>query len=336
LSEHNLALSREDHPLTQFTMGDKDNISRLNQFIAWQDGRQPWYQPDLAAYRDDLLADGLQLSSVGAYVSTVRGAYKKLLVSNHVRDRLYQLTDPALSVADRRAFVEELLDRLRNAVDPLAAPVKLTKVQDEEDQKHLRMTTEQAEALLNMPDIRTMRGLRDAAIISMLLCTGVREDELCALDVDDLRQSLGGEMALRVRHGKGDKQRLIPYGQLSWCLMLVDAWMGRARISSGAVFRGLAWKGALREGRIQKRSVHRLLIDYPLIIHGRTVQVRPHDCRRTYARLMYEAGMEIVAIQQNLGHEDVKTTLRYIGALDASARRAKGVLQYNVKQLQML
>ena len=51
---------------------------------------------------------------------------------------------------------------------------------------------------------------------------------------------------------------------------------------------------------------------YPVTVGGKPVHVKPHDCRRTYARRLYEAGVDPVALQQNLGHSDLKTTIGYI------------------------
>ncbi len=48
--------------------------------------------------------------------------------------------------------------------------------------------------------------------------------------------------------------------------------------------------------------------------------VNPHDLRRSYARLLYEAGVDVVAIQQNMGHVYIRETLSYIGELDAHHR----------------
>lgn len=329
MTEYQLTVIEDIHPLLLLPLRSKDARSRIEQFVSWQHGRSEWWQPDLAAYRDDLLADGLSPSSVSAYLGTLRGAWNKLLMSNDLRDRLYDMTDPAASISDRWAFVEEASTRLRNAVHPAAAPVKQTRVQDTEDSKHLRLTIEQAEQLLAAPDTRTLIGVRDAAVIATLLCTGIREDELCNLDIEDLRCALGGEVALRIRHGKGDKQRLVPYGELIWCLELIDNWMWYAHITEGSVFRGMARGNAVRKGRIVPRSVQRILKCYPVWIGGKWRRVKPHDCRRTYARLMYESGMDLLAIQQNLGHTDAKTTKLYIGMLDASARRARGILHYN-------
>jgi integrase len=335
MTEQSLTVTTGVHPLLLLMNGDKDIKSRLAAFIAWQ-GAAPWYQPDLARWRDELLAEGKAKSTVAAYLGTVRGAYKHLLISNDVRDQLYAACDPAWPPERRKAWVEEILTRLQNSIHPTAASVKLQKVQDDEDEKHIRMTSEQAKQLLGAPGLASLLGLRDTSIIALLLCTGIREDELCNLDVPDLRQRLGGELALRVQHGKGDKKRMVPYGQLDWCLILVEAWMGRAGIRDGAVFRGMTRGNVAREGRLTTRSVRRIVSGYPIIIGGRPVQVHPHDCRRTYARLLYESGMDLLAIKQNLGHEDIKTTEGYIGKLDASARRARPILEFNVTQLSLL
>jgi len=55
-----------------------------------------------------------------------------------------------------------------------------------------------------------------------MLCTGIRARGLSALEVKDLRQELGGELALHAREGKGAVERLIPYGELDWRLVVVD------------------------------------------------------------------------------------------------------------------
>jgi integrase len=61
--------------------------------------------------------------------------------------------------------------------------------------------------------------------------------------------------------------------------------------------------------------------------------VPPHDLRRTYARRLYEGGVDLVAISQNLGHASTRTTLLYIGELGANKRRAPGVYSFNLAVL---
>jgi integrase len=126
----------------------------------------------------------------------------------------------------------------------------------------------------------------------------------------------------------------VPYGDLDWVLAIVDKWLAAAGIPGGAVFRGI-WKGGkkLRRGRLSLRAVQYIITSYPVMVDGELVSVRPHDLRRTYARRLYEAGMDLVAIQQNLGHADLATTLGYIGALDVDKRRAPAVYSFDLTLL---
>lgn len=314
---------------------DKHTRHRLAKFTDWLAAQdQPWHRPNLKAYRDHLLAHYAP-RTVRAHLSTIRGCYARLAKDNVTRDALYtvaaQVTD---SPTERKAFVDETLTRIENAIDPQKATVKVKVSQDRADADQLRLTAEQASALMAAPGLRDLVGLRDTAVIALMLCTGIREAELSALDVDDLRQRLGGELALHVREGKGCKERLIPYGELSWVLAIVDRWLAAAGIEKGPVFRGI-YKGGqrLRRGRLSVRAIQYVLTGYPVMVDGELVTVRPHDCRRTYARRLYEAGMDLVAIQQNLGHADVKTTLGYIGTLDASRRRAPAIYTFDLSKL---
>jgi len=321
---------------------DKDTKYRVGAFLAWQtQSGQPWHSPDLAEYRDHLLATGKAPSTVSAHLSTVRARYDDLLRNNEMDAMLDHVAGLYLvskgednTSANREAETNKIRRRLRNATDPKNAKVKVKTVQDQADASHLRLTSEQASALLAAPGTDTLQGLRDSAAIGLMLCAGVREGELRALDVEDLRQRLGGELALHVREGKGCKERLIPYGELSWVLAIVDAWLDAAGIEDGPVFRGL-WKGgkSLRPGRISLRAIGYVLDAYPIMAGDKLTTVKPHDCRRTYARRLYEAGVDLVAIQQNLGHSDLKTTLGYVGELDASKRRPPSVYTFDLGQL---
>lgn len=306
---------------------------RLGKFERWLISQsQQWHDPDLAAYRDHLVEKGYKATTIQAHLSTIRAQYGRLIKDNAIRDVLYsmaaQVTD---SVVEQKAFVDEAITRLKNAADPAHSSVKVPTSQDRADSEHLRLTREQAEALMATPGTDTLVGLRDTAIIALMLCTGIREAELSALEVKDLRQRLGGELALHVREGKGCKERLIPYGQLNWVLTVIDAWLEKAGIDDGPVFRGLYKDNTtLRPGRLSVRAIQYILARHPIAIDGEMRTVKPHDLRRTYARRLYEAGMDTVAIQQNLGHADLRTTLGYIGTLDAEKRRAPAIYTFRL------
>jgi hypothetical protein len=167
--------------------------------------------------------------------------------------------------------------------------------------------------------------LRDTALIALLLCTGIRAAEVVALDIADLRAQLGGALALKVRAGKGNKQRLVPYGAHDWGLVLTEAWLEAAALTDGPVFVGLRRGGHfyLADGQHQRLAVNAvgtILREYPIPVEGQLVSVKPHDLRRTYAQRLYLVGTDLMAIQQNMGHDNQDTTLNYIGQLDAEQR----------------
>jgi site-specific recombinase XerD len=89
----------------------------------------------------------------------------------------------------------------------------------------------------------------------------------------------------------------------------------------------------LNNRRLHVRAVNQVLERYPVALTGHTAIVHPHDLRRTYARRLYEAGVDLLAIQQNLGHADSKTTLKYIGVLDVSARRPPALYDFDLSTL---
>lgn len=337
MPESQLSTWRSNHAVIMPRHPNKDEKSRLSYYLDWlAENALAWYEPDLAAYRDYLLHDRERLhtpsgqmrsatlspGAAQAHLATIRGRYQALLRDNAVRQMLYDITPKGTKAADKKAFVDEMLVRLQNAIHPSTAQIKTIDKQDEAESDALRLKPHQVRALLRAPGMGDLKGVRDTAIIAMLVCTGIREAELCELRVSDLRQSLRDELALRIRAGKGFKQRLIPYGPLDWCLVYVDRWLHDAEITEGMIFRGF-YRGnkRIRKTGITPRSVNRIMNRYPIMIDGELRDIKPHDLRRTYARNAYEGGLDIERIRQNLGHVSLQTTQTYIGTLDAAQRR---------------
>lgn len=303
---------------------DKDKRHRLTKFADWLAiSGGGWAAPNMAQYRDYLFDQGLSPESISVHLSSVRSRYRELLLD---RKLFYALVPAQASFVEHKALVDELMARIEAAIHPRAAPVRTRTVQDRTDADQIRLSPAQARELLNLPDNSTLVGVRDRAVIAMLLCTGIREAELCSLEVCDLEQRLQGQLALHVRFGKGRKERLVPYGQLGWCLPMVKGWLRLAQITGGPVFRGLRKGDNVRDTPLNERTIQKILERYPVRIDGRLTAVRPHDCRRTYARWLYDHGVKIDAIRQNMGHEAIQMTFRYIGPPDVSDRLPPDVL----------
>lgn len=298
---------------------NKDTRHRLNKYMHWLEQSQlTWLTPDLSVYKDYLIKDaGLSPESVSVHLSTVRSRYRELL---RERQLFFDLVPRQPTFAEHKAVVDELIARIEAAIDPKAVRVRTRDIQDYTDSEHLRLTHQEARQLLNSPNTEYLVGDRDKAVIGLLLCTGIREQELCSLEVKDLEQYLHGEKALHVRFGKGSKERLVPYGEFDWCLRLISRWLARAEIYAGPAFRGLRKGDHVRSEALNERTIQKILGRYPIMIQNQLTVVKPHDCRRTYARWLYDAGVKIDAIRQNLGHNSVEMTFRYIGPPDVMDR----------------
>ncbi len=325
------ALNRNDQ-LPMLLQGSDSGviISRMGIYDRWRDRESIcWSDPALPQYKSALLEDGKEPSTVRAYVTAAREAYRRVLAD---RDWLFmqfqaeaqQTTGNRPSFVETQAAVNEFVVRSEIRLQSKDARVSVTEKQDDGDGDHIRLTIEQTRALLASPNDTIAIQCRDALMLTLMICTGVREAEVVGLDFADIYQSLNSVPALRVRHGKGNKQRLIPYGGFySMVMYAVNQWANLTGLFEGPLLRAFnraTWKNE----RMGVRSVGFILGSYPVLLQDWTV-LNPHDLRRTYARLMYDAGMDVTAIQQNLGHKLQTTTLRYIGRLDATKRMGVNV-----------
>jgi integrase/recombinase XerC len=149
------------------------------------------------------------------------------------------------------------------------------------------------------------RKARNWALFEALYSTGIRVSELVKLDPEEVDFSGG---TVRV-FGKGRKERVVPIGgkaldALKYYLSAVSFQFPEGRAGSRALFLNA------RGGRLTARSVDRLLKS-ELIACGLWQRLSPHGLRHTFATHLLNAGADLRAIQEMLGHESLSTTQRY-------------------------
>jgi len=160
------------------------------------------------------------------------------------------------------------------------------------------------EALLEgFPD--TAAGRRDRAMVELLYAAGLRVGELVALDLPDIKL---GQRIVRVR-GKGRKERLVPFGRpaaraLETYLPERAQWRAKAVDEQDPLFVNQ------RGGRLSARSVRRAL-DQGVRRTADLSHLHPHALRHAFATHLLEAGMDLRAIQELLGHSSLATTQVY-------------------------
>lgn len=148
-------------------------------------------------------------------------------------------------------------------------------------------------------------GLRNRAILETLYSTGVRVSELAGLNTNHLDIS---QRVVRV-HGKGGKERLIPIGAKA--LQAITAYREALMAKHGIGSRG---QGAMflnkDKGRLTPRSIARV-VDKLARACGLAVPVSPHAMRHSFATHLLDAGADLRAVQELLGHRSLSTTQRY-------------------------
>jgi integrase len=166
----------------------------------------------------------------------------------------------------------------------------------------------QAQDLLNAPDIRTRKGLRDRAMFAVLLGCGLRRSELASLTVKhvQMRDSRWCIVDLVGKHGR---VRTVPMP--TWTKNAIDAWSASAQVTDGHLFRPITRGDQVYGDRLSEKVVWQML--KPHVARIGVPHVAPHDLRRTTAKLCRAAGGQLEQIQMMLGHSSVQTTERYLG-----------------------
>ena len=167
------------------------------------------------------------------------------------------------------------------------------------------LTVDDVFRLLDAVQEDTCLGLRNRAIFETLYSTGIRISELAGLNTENVNAAEG---ILRV-WGKGRKQRIVPIGRkalaaLAAYRLRLDQETGIAPDAPGALIRNQ------RNGRLTPRPLARIL--GALVQRcGLMASVSPHTLRHSFATHMLNAGADLRAVQELLGHESLSTTQRY-------------------------
>jgi integrase len=169
------------------------------------------------------------------------------------------------------------------------------------------LTAEQAEILLAAPDPTTIKGLRDRAVIAILIGAGLRRSELAGLNVDHIQHRESRWLIVNLV-GKQGRIRSVPIP--SWVHAAVTRWEAAAGLAEGALFRRVTRHGSVTPERISPQAVFHIVRAYS---DGLTITVSPHDLRRSFARLAHLGRAPMEQIQLSLGHASVVTTEIYLG-----------------------
>jgi site-specific recombinase XerD len=252
----------------------------LEEFFAWygQEPRPGFTKATVNAWRVALNARGLGSVSINVRITALR----KL----------------AVEAADNGLLAPELAAGITRVKGVASKGVRVGNW----------LSLQQAQALLGTPDIETVKGLRDRAILAVLLGCGLRRSEVAALTFN-LIQQRDDRWCIVDLMGKHGRIRTVPMP--TWVKVAIDAWTVRADVRDGYVFRPVNRGDVVAGKHLSEKVVWQMLQPYSLA--AGVPGIAPHDARRTCAKLCRAAGGELEQIQLLLGHASVQTTERYLG-----------------------
>lgn len=256
----------------------------------------------LDAYRRDLVLLGQWLAGQGKTLpQTTEADLNGYFSERHSQTRA-TTANRRLTVF-KRYFRWALRERLITAdptlrLSPARQPLRVPKT----------MSEAQVEALLNAPDVSTPLGARDRSMLELMYASGLRVSELVTLKTWHVSMN---EQVLRIT-GKGNKERLVPFGQVAgqW----LQRYLGQAR---GEILNGLQSEDLFvtsrgsRAGEAMTRAMFWQLVKKYALAAGITSPLSPHTLRHAFATHLLNHGADLRAVQMLLGHADISTTTIY-------------------------
>ncbi|MCF8112656.1 MAG: site-specific tyrosine recombinase XerD [Desulfotignum sp.] len=270
------------------------------------------------SYLDFLMVEkGLSDNSIAAYAADLV-QYLNFLEKNNIQNLkdaditvilawLIHLTRNGLSPKSRARHlitIRGLYRFLVNEKYALVNPVKDVDIPKTGQALPKIMSVPEVAALLDTIDTTQPRELRNAAMLEIMYGAGLRVSELIYLKTQDVNLEAN---IVRVT-GKGDKERIVPFGARA--AKITTEWKDRARplmlknLTSPYLFVARAGKPMTRQGfwKIVKKYA---------TLAGISRNVTPHTLRHSFATHLLEGGADLRSVQTMLGHSDISTTQIY-------------------------
>jgi integrase/recombinase XerD len=251
----------------------------------------------LAAYRRDLIKLSTRLQQVGSSLASADRCHLESALLLQVENEKPATRARLLSSAKRYyQYQIQMGVRQDDPAGSMASPklgLRLPKI----------LSEAHVEALLEAPDVDTELGLRDRGLLEVLYATGLRVSELVSLTLLQLDMVSGLVKTI----GKGNKERLVPLGEVA-----MD-WMAKYLAESRPLLLSGAQSNAVFVTR-RKGAMTRQMAWYLIVNYGKRMglpKLSPHTLRHAFATHLVNHGADLRVVQLLLGHADISTTQIY-------------------------
>ncbi len=283
--------------------------ANVRAFLAYLRGEKGLAANTIAAYRRDV-------SKFAAFMQT-KG--RKLQDINHsdVIDFLRSLYARKLDSRSVARHLVTIRHFFRFCVLEKAIPTDPTENVQAPKFRHTLpefLSLDEVNRLLAQPDVSSVAGLRDKAMIELLYSCGLRVSELCGLKIADLQMDTGCLRCI----GKGDKERLVPVGRAALEIVRLYIQKSRPQILGE---RASIYLFPSRTGK----SIDRFNFWKTLKMYGQRAGLRqalsPHMLRHSFATHLLDGGADLRSVQMMLGHADISTTQIYTHVVEGRLKQ---------------
>ncbi|UCB54977.1 MAG: site-specific tyrosine recombinase XerD [Thiotrichales bacterium] len=297
-------------------MARADNIPPHDQRLLEQFLDHLWMEHGLSentlsAYKNDLAGfSGWLASTDGQLLSASTADVQRYLANKF--ETGYRSRSSARLLSTLRRFYAWLLRDKRINEDP----ARLLESPKAEQSLPVSLNEQQVEDLLNAPDTGSDIGYRDRAMLELLYATGLRVSELVNLQLSQVSIEPG---VIRII-GKGDKERLVPVGEVA--LDWLSAYLRHVRPSllesrssaTNAVF------VTQRGGGMTRQAFWYMIKRHAVTAGIASEKLSPHTLRHAFATHLLNHGADLRVVQMLLGHSDISTTQIYTHVADQRLR----------------
>ncbi len=259
------------------------------------------YHNDVYQFIQYLTQCGIDLTAATAF-KPERAAVRGFISDLHHRG--YRRSSTARKIASIRAFYRWCVTCGIASHDPTAG----VHTPRREGRLPKVLRTDEVESLLAAPDGSLPDGMRDRALLEVLYASGMRAGEAQALNIDDLDLD---NYDVRVRQGKGDKERVAMLGDPAVEALENYLTVGRPalRLKARRADDGALFLNKFGE-RLSDRGIRRIFDKY-MHSASQTLKVTPHILRHSFATHLLDNGADLRAVQELLGHSSLETTQIY-------------------------
>jgi integrase/recombinase XerC len=266
-------------------------IKQLAKYFAEKNIATPTRE-DLEDWRDSLIDSGKSASTVILYLTATKIFFRFLAQEN-----LYP----------------NIADRLKN------------RVRISNNHKKDALSVSQAKDLQRAIKGNNLKALRDKAIISLMLATGIRAISVCKADSCDIRQ-IDGNYYLFIQ-GKGRYEKSESVLLAPKVYSLIQAYLKARKVNGEKVLRNsplfVSTSNRNKDGRLKTQAVSRMIKTNLRAIGIDTPSITCHSLRHTFGTVLAKEGVELWKIQNAMHHKNLQTSLIYINSLNRLKNNAE-------------